>query len=144
MKTLATQIDESLGNQRLMSLLSIAFGAVSVLLAGFGIYSVMSYLVSRRTREIGIRVAIGAAPSLVRWMIVREILVVAGIGILIGLPLSFVLGKSAQALLYGMNGIDLPTTLFAITAIILLALAAGFFPARRATRIDPVVALRQE
>jgi putative ABC transport system permease protein len=144
MKTLDTQIGESLSSQRLMTTLSIAFGVLSVLLAGFGIYGVMSYLVSRRTREIGIRMAVGAPPSLVRWMIVREVLFLAAVGMFIGLPLAYALGKSAQSLLFGMTGADLPTMAIAFIAVGLLALTAGYLPARRATRIDPVTALRNE
>jgi predicted permease len=144
MKTLETQIAESLFSQRLMTTLSLAFGGLSVLLAGFGIYGVMSYLVSRRTREIGIRIAVGAPPSEVQWMVIREVLVLAGIGVLLGLPLAFALGRSAQSLLYGMTGTDLPTMVIGILAVALLALAAAYFPARRATRIDPVTALRNE
>jgi predicted permease len=144
MKTLETQIEESLYSQRLMTTLSIAFGGLSVLLAGFGIYGVMSYLVSRRTREIGIRVAVGAPPSEVQWMVVREVLILAGIGVVVGLPLAYLLGRYAQSLLYGMTGADAPTMIIGVLAVGLLALAAAYFPARRATRIDPVTALRNE
>jgi len=144
MKTLETQIDESLYAQRLMTILSLAFGGLSVMLSGFGIYGVMSYLVSRRAREIGIRIAVGAQPSLVRWMIVRETLTMTAVGIAIGLPFTFLLGRAAQSLLYGMTGSNMQVTLAAIVAVSLLALAAGYFPARRATRIDPVTALRNE
>jgi ABC-type antimicrobial peptide transport system permease subunit len=144
LKTLDTQIDESLGAQRMMMLLSLAFGILSVTLAGSGIYGVMSYLVSRRTREIGIRIAVGAPLTRVRWMIVREILVLAAIGIVIGLPAAFLLGRVAQSLLYQMTGTDLQVTALAVFLVALLALAGGYFPARRATRIDPVSALRNE
>jgi len=144
MKTLDTQIDETLGAQRMMMLLSLAFGLLSVTLAGFGIYGVMSYLVSRRTREIGIRIAVGAPLRRVRWLIVREILLLASIGVVIGLPAAFVLGRAAQSLLYQMSGTDLQVTLLAVFVVGLLALAGGYFPARRATRIDPVSALRNE
>jgi len=144
MKTLETQIEESLYSQRLMTTLSIAFGGLSVLLAGFGIYGVMSYLVSRRTREIGIRVAVGAPPSEVQWMVVREVRILAGIGVAVGLPLAYLLGRSAQSLLYGMTGTDTATMIIGVLAVGLLALAAAYFPARRATRIDPVTALRNE
>jgi len=144
LKTLDTQIDDSLGAQRMMMLLSLAFGVLSVTLAGFGIYGVMSYLVSRRTREIGIRIAVGAPLTRVRWLIVREILLLASIGIVIGLPAAFLLGRTAQSLLYQMTGTDLQVTVLAIFVVGLLALAGGYFPARRATRIDPVTALRNE
>jgi putative ABC transport system permease protein len=144
MKTLQMQIEESLYAQRLMTILSLAFGVLSDVLSGFGIYGVMSYLVSRRTREIGIRIAVGAPLSLVRWMIVREILLMTAAGIALGLPMAFVLGQAAQSMLYGMKGIDISITGAAIVAVSLLALAAGYFPARRATLIDPVKALRNE
>ena len=144
LKTLDTQIDESLGAQRMMMLLSLAFGILSVTLAGFGIYGVMSYLVSRRTREIGIRIAVGAPLTRVLWLIVREILLLAALGIVIGLPAAFLLGRAAQSLLYQMTGTDLQVTVLAVFVVGLLALAGGYFPARRATRIDPVTALRNE
>jgi predicted permease len=144
MKTLEMQISESMYGERLMTTLTIAFGTLSALLAGFGIYGVMSYLVARRTREIGIRVAVGAAPSLVRWMVVKEILILSSIGIGVGLPLAWALGRFAQSLLYGTTSADLQTGVAAIVAVTLLALAAGYFPARRATKIDPVTALRNE
>lgn len=144
MKTLDTQIAESLHSQRLMTTLSMGFGILAAILAGFGIYGVISYLVSKRTREIGIRMAIGAPPSLVRWMIAREILTLAGIGIVVGLPLAVVLGKSAQSLLYGMNGADVATVILSTVCVLLLSVLAGYLPTRRATRIDPVTALRDE
>jgi putative ABC transport system permease protein len=144
MKTLETQIDESLSDKRMMTLFSLAFGLLSVALAGFGVYGVMSYLVSRRAREIGIRIAVGAPLSSVRWLIMKEILVMTALGTVIGLPLALALGRAAQSLLYGMTGMDLQVTLLALAAILLLALAGGYIPARRATRVDPVTALRNE
>ena len=104
----------------------------------------MSYLVSRRTREIGIRIAVGAPLTRVRWLIVREILLLAASGIIIGLPAAFLLGRAAQSLLYQMTGTDIQVTVLAVFLVGLLALAGGYFPARRATRIDPVSALRSE
>jgi predicted permease len=144
MKTLETQISESLYGERLMTTLTIAFGALSALLAGFGIYGVMSYLVTRRTREIGIRMAVGADPSLVRWMMVKETLILSGVGIVVGSPLAWALGRWAQSLLYGTTSTDAQTAVIAIIAVALLAIAAGYLPARRATKIDPVTALRNE
>jgi putative ABC transport system permease protein len=104
MKTLDTQIDESLSSQRLMRTLSVAFGILSVLVAGFGIYGVMSCLVSPPTREIGIRMAVGSPSSLVCRMIVRKVLFVAAVGIVPGLPAAYAPGKSAQSMLFGMTG----------------------------------------
>ncbi len=143
-KTLDAQIDESITDKRMMTLMSASFGLLSVLLAGFGIYGVMSYLVSRRTREIGIRIAVGAPVITVRWMIIKEILVMTSAGIAIGLPLAFVLGRAAQSLLFGVTGTDVQVTVLSVIAITVLGFAGGYVPARRATRVDPVAALRME
>jgi len=115
-----------------------------VFLSCIGLYGLMSYLVSRRTGEIGIRMALGANRTDVAWQVLREIGVLVFAGIVIGLPLTLFGVRLVRTMLFGMNSVD-PFSLAAATALLLLAgLAAGYLPARRASSVDPVVALRNE
>jgi predicted permease len=144
MKTLEKQVDNSLVTERLVATLSSAFGALATLLASIGLYGVMAYTVARRTREIGIRMALGAATSNVVWLVMKEVLVLVGIGIVLGLAASWGLTRYVQKQLYGIQPNDLMTILLATIGIACVALAAGYVPARRATRMDPIRALRWE
>ena len=121
-----------------------AFGGIALLLAVLGVYGVKSYVVSRRTREFGIRIAIGAHPRALLWQVLREGGRITAVGIAIGLALAVVAGQFLQSILYGVNGFE--PRVVATAALILLAasLLAGYIPARRATRVDPTVALRSE
>jgi ABC-type antimicrobial peptide transport system permease subunit len=144
LKTMGTQIRESLFVERMVATLSAAFGFLATLLAAIGLYGVMSYAVSQRTREIGVRVALGAGRDTVLWMVLKEVAVLALIGVAIGLPSGYGLGRLVEAQLFGMNARD-PLTFVAATATLLLAaFLAGYLPAARATRVDPMVALRYE
>ncbi len=144
LKTMATQASESLFLERLAAILSTLFGALATLLAAVGLYGMMSYSVVRRTRELGIRIALGALRPKILWNVLREVAWVVGLGLALGLPAAYALGRLAGALLYGLSPAD-PWAL-AGTCVLLggVALAAGSLPARRATRIDPIVALRSE
>ena len=144
MKTMEAQVDESLFLERLVAALSMLFGGLATVLAAVGLYGVMSYTVSRRTREIGIRMALGAARGSVLWMVLREVAVMLVAGIVIGLPVAIGLSRFVESQLYGLSPTD-PTTL-AVAAILLsgVAMLAGYLPARRATRVDPMLALRYE
>lgn len=138
--------DEAM-KDRLTAILSNFFGLLAVSLVCVGLYGLMSYTVARRTGEIGIRMALGAEGGRVRWMMLREALVMAGAGIAIGVPCALVLAKmlsSLQDMLFGLKPND-PATV-AATAVLLLVVAAvaGFLPAQRATRIEPMNALRHE
>ena len=144
MKTMAAQIDESLFVDRMVAALSVAFGALATLLAALGLYGVLSYAVARRTREIGIRMALGAERNRVLWLVLREAAVLAGIGIVAGLGAAMLLVRYVQAQLYGLSATD-PRTLFAAAGVLaVIALLAGYVPARRATAVDPMLALRTE
>jgi len=144
MKTLEKQVDNSLVTERLVATLSSAFGVLATLLASIGLYGVMAYTVARRTREIGIRMALGAATGNVVWLIMKEVLVLVGIGIVLGLAASWGLTRYVQKEIYGIQPNDLTTIVLATIGIAIVALAAGYVPARRATRVDPIRALRWE
>jgi predicted permease len=144
MKTMEAQVDESLFLERLVASLSMLFGGLATILAAVGLYGVMSYTVSRRTREIGIRMALGAARTSVLWMVLREVAIMAVAGIVLGLPVAIGLSRFVQSQLYGLSPTD-PFTL-GLAAVILssVAMFAGYVPARRATKVDPMLALRYE
>ena len=142
--TLAYQVDRSIVDQKLIAQLSTFFGALAVALASLGIYGLMSYGVSRRTREIGIRIALGARPGGVLWLILRETLLLAALGVAVGLVPSFAGQRLISSQLYGMTAIDPPCLMAAVGLLAVVAAFAGYLPARRATRVDPMAALREE
>jgi predicted permease len=144
LRTLERQMEISLMTERLVASLSTAFALLATLLAGIGLYGVMAYTVARRTREIGIRMALGAFRGDVVWLVMREVLLLLGIGMVIGLPAAWALSRFVEAQLYGITPADTPTIALAISGIAAVAILAGFLPARRATRIDPMRALRWE
>lgn len=142
--TLDAQVARSFTNQSLIAELSAVFGLMAVFLSRIGLYGLMSYLVARRTGEIGIRMALGANRSEVAWQVLREIVLMIFAGIAFGLPLTLAGVRLVRNMLYGLSGSD-PFSLAAATALLLFAgMAAGYLPARRASSIDPVVALRDE
>ncbi len=144
MKTMEDQVDEALLVERIIASLSAFFGLLATVLASIGLYGVMAYSVARRTREIGIRMALGAEQGNVVWLVLKEVAFMTAIGIVIGLPASYVLGRLVESQLFGLAPYD-PFTLVGATGIlIVIALLAGGIPARRATRIDPMIALRYE
>ena len=142
--TLDEQVARSFTNQRLVAQLSAFFGLLAVFLSCIGIYGVMSYVVTRRTNEIGIRMALGAGRSHMLWMVLREILILVSIGVGIGVPLTLAGDRLLSHMLFGLKPTD-PVTLVSATVILLIVAAiAGYLPARRASLVDPIVALRYE
>ena len=142
--TLDEQVARSITNQRLVAQLSAFFGVLAVFLSCIGIYGVMSYIVTRRTNEIGIRMALGAGRSNMLWMVLREILILVSIGVAIGVPVTLAFDRLVSNMLFGVKPTD-PGTLVGATAILLMVAAiAGYLPARRASLIDSMVALRYE
>jgi ABC-type antimicrobial peptide transport system permease subunit len=143
-KTMGAQIRESLFVERLIAGLSAAFGLLATLLAALGLYGVMSHTVVQRTREIGIRIALGAARRAVFGLVLREVAMLAGLGIVLGLPSGYGLGRLVESQLFGLSGRDPLSFGAATVTLALAALLAGYVPAARAMRVDPVVALRYE
>jgi predicted permease len=144
MRTLDQQISNSLLTERLVASLSTVFGALATLLAVIGLYGVMAYTVARRTREIGIRMALGAFEKHVIWMVMREVLVLVSIGLLAGLVGTAALTRLVQTQLFGITPHDPWTLLAAAFTLAAIACAAGYIPALRASRIDAMQALRYE
>ena len=142
--TMEAQIDEILARERLLAFLSTLLGGVAVTLSAIGLYGVLAFSVVRRTREIGIRMAIGAPRSGVMAMFLREGGWLVGGGLLLGIPLALACGRLVESLLYGLQPQDTATILEAIGLLLLIALAAALIPSWRASRIDPIRALRHE
>ena len=143
-KTLERQLDETLSTERLIAALSAAFGVLATVLAALGLYGVMAFVVARRTREIGLRMALGAPRGQVVWMVMRETLALVAIGLAIGIPVALAVSKYVSKQLYGVQPTDFWSAAGALMILSLVAAGAGFLPARRASTIDPTLALRYE
>jgi predicted permease len=143
-RTLRGLVDDSIFVERMIATLSGFFGGLALLLAAIGIYGMMAYAVARRTAEIGLRIALGAAPAKIAWMVLRDGLLLIAAGVAIGLPLSLAAGRISASLLYGIQPNDPPAFLFTTTVLLAIGILAALLPARRAARIEPVVALRHE
>ena len=143
-KTLATEIDQSLLQERLVTWLTVAFGVLATLLTALGLYGVLTFSVARRTREIGIRVALGAQRrDVFRLIMIRGVILVA-VGVVIGLATSFGLSRLMSSLLFGVAPNNIATLVGVSAGLIVVGLLACYIPARRATKVDPMVALRYE
>jgi ABC-type antimicrobial peptide transport system permease subunit len=144
MKTLENQLDETLLTDRLIALLSAGFGLLATLLASIGLYGVMAFVVARRRKELGIRIALGASRGLVLWLVMREVLVLLAIGLAVGVPAGLALGRYVSSTLYGVQAGDPWMAGSTVLVLTLVSAAAGLIPAHRASRIDPILALRYE
>jgi putative ABC transport system permease protein len=143
-KTMERVVDEDLFGERIVAALSAGFGGLAALLAAMGIYGVLAYLVVQRTREIGIRMALGAETGHVRLLVLKEVGSMVLLGAAVGLPLAYGLARFSESLLFGVRAGDPTVYALGLALIAVIALAACYFPARRATRVDPLVALRYE
>ncbi len=144
LKTMNQQVKENVFLDRMISILSSAFALLATLLAGVGLYGVLSYSVTQRTREIGVRMALGADGARVRKLVMRQVGVMLLIGGAIGIAASLGLGRAARSMLYQLEGHDPAAMAIAVVLLACVALAAGFIPARRAALVDPMNALRYD
>jgi len=144
LKTMPQQIRENIFMDRMISILSASFAVLATLLAAIGLYGVLAYTVAQRTREIGVRMAIGADNWGVKFLILKQLGILALIGATLGVFAALALGRAAQSLLYGMQGNDPLVFVSAVLLLGLIAFAAGYIPARRAAQVDPMHALRYD
>jgi predicted permease len=144
MKTVESQLDETLLTDRLIALLSAGFGLLATLLASIGLYGVMAFVVARRRKELGIRLALGAQPSGVVWLVMREVLILLSVGLAVGVPAALALGRYVSGQLYGIQPNDPWMATGTLLLLTVVSAAAGLIPATRASRIDPILALRYE
>jgi ABC-type antimicrobial peptide transport system permease subunit len=144
LKTLENQLDETLSTERLIASLSAVFGLLATVLAALGLYGVMAFVVARRTREIGLRMALGAPKSRVLWLVMREVLILLGAGLLVGVPGAYVLSRYVSSQLFGVTSGDIWTGVASLALLAIVAVVSGLVPARRASAIDPITALRYE
>ncbi|HEY1496595.1 MAG TPA: ABC transporter permease [Candidatus Solibacter sp.] len=142
--TLADQFDNNIAQERILTMLCTFFGVLAVLLAAIGLYGVMAHAVARRVREIGIRMALGAQAPEVRWLILRETALMVGCGAAIGLPAAYFTTRLVESFLFGLTPQDPLTLALSTLALLAVTAIAGYIPARRATRVDPMIALRYE
>jgi predicted permease len=144
LRTMPQQVRDNVFLDRMITTLSAGFAVLATLLAAVGLYGVLAYTVAQRTREIGLRMALGAAPGRVRAMVLRQVAVMTAIGGVIGLSAAVWAGRAARAILYQMEGYDPLVLAGSVVLLALVALGAGLIPAHRASKIDPMLALRYE
>ncbi len=142
--TMQDQIRRSIGRERAVAMLAVFFAVLALLLTGIGVYGLLSYDVVQRTREIGIRLALGAKQSSVLSAVLRQAAVLTIAGLVAGLAFSLALGRFVSSLLFGVRPLDFASYILAAGSLAALALLASFLPARRAARVDPMITLRYE
>src|SRR5262245_4780934 len=144
LETVPEQVRNNTFLDRMVTTLSAAFALLATLLAAIGLYGVLAYTVAQRTREIGLRMALGAAPARVQGMVLRQVAIMTLVGVLVGVAGALGIGKGAQAMLFQMTGADPAVLALSAIALAMVALGAGFIPAHRASRVDPMRALKYE
>jgi ABC-type antimicrobial peptide transport system permease subunit len=144
LQTMHAQIDSTLTSERMLSFLASGFGIVAVFVTAIGLYGVLAFSIAQRTREIGIRMALGASRGSVVTLVLREVLILTGISVGVALPLSIALSTFVKSQLFGVSDRDPVTLLLVTLAIGTVALLAAWVPARRATQVQPITALRYE
>jgi ABC-type antimicrobial peptide transport system permease subunit len=142
--TLAEQVDDAMVQERMLALLSGFFGALALLLAMIGLYGTLSYMVGQRQTEFGIRMALGAEPGAILMLVMRNVAAVLAAGVVVGVGVSLAAARVLQQLLFGLGPRDGLTLTAAVVVLSVVAMIAGYLPARRATKVDPMVALRNE
>jgi putative ABC transport system permease protein len=142
--SLETEVVDSIGIIRILGILMAVFGLVALLLSSLGVYGVLSESVAQRTRELGIRLALGAHPRDLMKLVLGHALKLTGIGVVIAVPISFAVSRVLANVIFGVVSVDLTVMVGFTLLLIAVALVAGYFPARRALRIDPMMALRYE
>jgi ABC-type antimicrobial peptide transport system permease subunit len=143
-RSIADDVDRTLRGTRLLATLSTGFGLAALFLVCVGLYGVIAQWAGQRTGEIGVRMALGATAASVRWLVMREALVLAVAGVAVGLPAAIAAGRLLEASLWGISPTDAATLALATLTMFAVAALAAYLPARRASRVDPMVALRAE
>jgi ABC-type antimicrobial peptide transport system permease subunit len=143
-RPLTDQVERTLVQEQLMMRLTSGFGILGLTLACVGLYGLLGYSVARRTREIGIRMALGARQRGVRWMIVRGALSLLTAGVILGVPAAWMVSRWLQSMLFGLTASDPSVIAGAVILLAMAGLLAAYFPARRATLVDPATVLRHE
>jgi ABC-type antimicrobial peptide transport system permease subunit len=144
LQTMTQLLRNQTNGDRLIAALSAVFAGLATALAAVGLYAVLSYNVGERTRELGLRLALGASPGVLLGMVMKQIGRIAAVAILIGVAVAIGVGRLAEALLFGVSGYNLVAFGVAIAVIAAVAMAAGFLPARRASTVPPMQALREQ
>lgn len=143
-RSLNESVDSNISNEILIARLSSFFAGLALLLACVGLYGVMSYSVTARTREIGVRMALGAQRPAVLWLVLREAMKLVAVGVIVGIPAAFLSSQLLSSMLFGLKATDVTSMLAVVLVLVTVAIIAGLVPARRATKVDPMVALRYE
>ncbi len=144
LRTMDTQIDENLSDERMVSLLAVSFGLLATLLAGIGLYGVLAYVTAQRTREIGVRIALGSSRAAISGLVLSDVLKLAGTSMVVALPVALGLTRLLRSQLFGVSTFDPITFAIVIALVAMVAIVAALVPAHRAANVDPIEALRTE